>query len=196
MNKSTFLLVLTILIGTVSFSQTEQKDETKNTLNNQFELFYRKSSNYQEYKVVKKAWLLDYEKNVTDSLKVSKQNLLKATIAQNSAQKKADSLKTSLENLQISYKKLTDEKQQLSFLGISMFKDNFRMLTYLIILILILLAGLFFYKFKESNTITNAATQNLSELEDEFAEYKKRAIEREQQVRRQLQDELNKQKKK
>ncbi|MCB0431897.1 MAG: tRNA (guanine-N1)-methyltransferase, partial [Mangrovimonas sp.] len=64
-----------------------------------------------------------------------------------------------------------------------------------IIGILLALLGFFIYKFKNSNTITKESKKALADIELEFEEHRKVALEREQKVRRQLQDELNKQKK-
>lgn len=52
----------------------------------------------------------------------------------------------------------------------------------------------FIYKFKNSNAVTKQAKKSLEETEEEFEEHRKIALEREQKVRRQLQDEINKQK--
>jgi len=52
----------------------------------------------------------------------------------------------------------------------------------------------FIYKFKNSNAITKAARKSLEETELEFEEHRRVALEREQKVRRQLQDEINKHK--
>ncbi len=60
---------------------------------------------------------------------------------------------------------------------------------------LLALLLLFIYKFKNSNSITREANHNLAEIEEEFDDHRRTALEREQKVRRQLQDEINKQKK-
>jgi hypothetical protein len=52
----------------------------------------------------------------------------------------------------------------------------------------------FIYKFKNSNTLTRQAKFKLEEVESEFEEHRRIALEREQKVRRQLQDEINKNK--
>jgi hypothetical protein len=52
----------------------------------------------------------------------------------------------------------------------------------------------FVYKFNNSNVVTKEAKLALAEMEEEFEEHRKVALEREQKVRRQLQDEINKQK--
>ncbi len=54
---------------------------------------------------------------------------------------------------------------------------------------------IFIGRFKQSNSITKDIKNRLKETEEEFDNHRKVALEREQKVRRQLQDELNKQKK-
>jgi len=50
----------------------------------------------------------------------------------------------------------------------------------------------FIYRFRNSNLVTVATRNNLEEVQEEFESYKKRALEREQKVRRELQNVLNK----
>jgi len=75
-----------------------------------------------------------------------------------------------------------------------MSKSGYNMLMWIIIAGLLALLVLFIYKFKNSNSVTKQAKNALAEIEEEFEEHRKVALEREQKVRRQLQDELNKQK--
>ena len=52
----------------------------------------------------------------------------------------------------------------------------------------------FIGKFKRSNSITIDAKKSKAEIEEEYEGHRQRSIEREQKLRRELQDELNKQK--
>ena len=60
---------------------------------------------------------------------------------------------------------------------------------------LVLFLLFFISKFKQSISVTKQTKSNLKEVEDEYEEHRKKALEREQKVMRRLQDELNKQKK-
>jgi len=75
-----------------------------------------------------------------------------------------------------------------------MSKAIYKMVMWFIIAVLLALLAYFIYKFKNSNTITREAKKSLLDIEEEFEEHRKTAVEREQKVRRQLQDEINKQK--
>jgi hypothetical protein len=73
-------------------------------------------------------------------------------------------------------------------------KTNYNILMWSIIAALLSLLLFFIYKFKNSNALTREAKLKLDEVETEFEEHRRTALEREQKVRRQLQDELNKNK--
>jgi hypothetical protein len=82
----------------------------------------------------------------------------------------------------------------MSLFGMLMSKSGYNILMWSIIGGLLAFLLFFIYKYKNSNAITRDANKSLAEIEEEFEEHRKIALEREQKVRRQLQDELNKQK--
>jgi hypothetical protein len=53
----------------------------------------------------------------------------------------------------------------------------------------------FIYKFRSSNTLTQQAKSALADLEEEYEQHRRRALEREQKISRELHDERNKNKK-
>ena len=61
------------------------------------------------------------------------------------------------------------------------------------IVILLLIALLvFIFQFKNGKVVASQAKTDLSKLQDEFEEFRKKALKREQEMMRKLQDELNK----
>jgi hypothetical protein len=50
----------------------------------------------------------------------------------------------------------------------------------------------FIFKFSSSNVLTKEAQNSLLDVEQEFEQHRKKSLEREQKLRRQLQDEVNK----
>lgn len=73
-------------------------------------------------------------------------------------------------------------------------KTGYNSILWTIIAALTALLAFFISKFKRSNAITIEAKKNKAEIEKEYDEHKQRSLEREQLLRRELQDELNKQK--
>lgn len=200
MNKIKYLAVLTFLFSATVFAQTENDDDDKLSLNSgtidsQFEYVIQRSNNYQDYKVIKKVWLYTLKAHTMDSLNAIQKNLNDTKAVVNTQAKEIDNLKASLSETQNTLNETNLEKDSMSLFGIPMSKGGYNVLMWSIIGALLGLLLLFIYKFKNSNIITTEARKALSEIEEEFEEHRKVALEREQKVRRQLQDEINKHKK-
>ena len=129
-----------------------------------------------------------------DSLNTLKTKLNNSKNTVNTQQKEIEDLKTKLNSTESTLNATNLEKDSMSLLGMQMSKTNYNMLMWVIIACLLALFILFVYKFKNSNAITRDAKKALEEIEEEFDEHRRTALEREQKVRRQLQDEINKQK--
>lgn len=194
-------LLIIALVSTTSFagfSQNNTEEEElsldKGSIDNQFEYVIRRSNNYQEFKVVKKTWLNTLKANTIDSLKAVHKDLADTKARVDMQAKEISDLKSSLESTQTNLDTTRNEKDNISLFGMQMSKASYKSIMWFIIAFLLVLLGLFIYKFKNSNDITRQAKKNLADIEDEFEEHRKTAVEREQKVRRQLQDEINKQK--
>ena len=175
-----------------NISSQNINEVTDSSINSQFNLLYKKSSNYKQYKVINKQRYFLLKKNVLDSLLTLKnkiftnKQLLKEK--KNQIQKLNSTLNLAQEKLTISLAK----NNQISFFGFFISKTTYKVFVWF--LIFILLGGLlyFFYLFKNSNILTEAAKQNLLDVEKEFEQHRKKSIEREQKLRRELLNEINK----
>ena len=194
--KTHLLLAFTLLfiISNVQ-SQTTKQFIDSGSVNNQFENLIKNSNKYQDYKVVKLNWLLKLKSNINDSILASKEDILNATYTINKQKKVIDSLNTSFSNTKNEIATLKTQITTISFLGIDFEKGLFKTIMLSIIGGLILFLLFFISKFKQSISVTKQTKSNLKEVEDEYEEHRKKALEREQKVMRRLQDELNKQKK-
>lgn len=188
--KKAIILSATLLTYTLSsYAQSEA-----NTIENQFNTLLSQSNNWQHYKVVEKNKLLHIQQNVKDSI-----GRLQTTIGQNNQvlmeQKTTiDSLSAQLKGVQKDLTQAIEQENNLDFIGISTHKTTFKVIVWSIILVLLLIVGLLFTQYKRSFTTTKNARTKQLEAEHELEEYKKLALEREQKIRRQLQDEINKNK--
>jgi len=197
--KKKILYVLLLLSISVNAQISEDTNEIKQsldngTIENQFDFLIKKSGRYQEYKVIKKVWIFKMKDNVLDSIKafntkISSQQteISKQLNTINELNSKVSEVTKSLENVNL-------EKNSMQLFGMNMDKPIYNSLLWSIIGGLVLVAGIFIFKFNNSNQITTNANQKLADLEEEFTQHRASAIEREQKVRRQLQDELNKNK--
>ncbi len=199
-----FLIAILVLMGGFSSAQTNQNVDqlslNSGTIDSQFEFVFRKSGNFkgtngQAYEAVKSSWLYTLRNHVNDSLKSIRKNLSDTQAVVKSQSNEIAELKSNLANTKETLDKTNIEKDSMSLLGLQMSKVGYNSLLWTIIAALLALLLFFIYKFKNSNAVTRQAKQNLEEIEEEFEEHRKTALEREQKVRRQLQDEINKQKK-
>ncbi len=199
----TLLFVLAIFAFNINSAQeetdTEELSLDKGSIDSQFDYIYKKSGNYRadgkRYEVVRIVSLDKLRKNVLDSLNASykKEAELNATIAGHEAT--ISSLNNKLEETTKNLASVTEQKDSMSFLGILVSKGTYNFILWTIIAGLLLLFLLFVYKFRRSNTLTQEAKTALSEVEVEYEDHRRRALEREQKISRQLQDEINKYKK-
>lgn len=192
------------LFFTIAFicalSINAQENEPKQTLDsgtieNQFDYLIKKSNRYQEYKVVKRAWLDRLKKAVDDSLNVVKKELVDTKVTLNEKEAEIVTLTNSLNTTNETVSNLNNEKDSISFFGMLISKPMYNTTLWSIITILLVALLFFVFKFNNSNAITREAKDKFSELEIEYENHRQRSLEREQQIRRKLQDEINKQKK-
>ncbi|NRD23381.1 tRNA (guanine-N1)-methyltransferase [Winogradskyella litoriviva] len=198
LTKVSVILLVTFSLQTIK-AQTETETEEKLSLNsgtidNQFEYLIRKSGKYQEYKVVKRTWLYTLKSHVADTLKAVHKDLSDTQAVVKKQADEIESLKSNLANTETTLNATNEEKDNISLFGIQTSKASYKVLMWSIIGALFALLLLFIYKFKGSNSSTREAKRKLEEVEIEFEDHRRTALEREQKVRRQLQDELNKQK--
>ena len=161
--KSLYLLILLLLISTVSISQETKKDTL--SIEGKFDLIYKTSSSYKEFKVIRKSRFQNLKNDVNEVLGI----------------------------LDLDMKLLITKKNSISFLGIQLNKSTYTITVWSIILLLIIALFYFIYQYKNSYQIILHAKKNVLEAENELANNMKKSLEREQKLRRQLQDEINKQ---
>ncbi|MFC4722159.1 tRNA (guanine-N1)-methyltransferase [Geojedonia litorea] len=199
--KTVFLTSLTLVLSaSINAQDNTDQDEEKLSLNegtidNQFEYVIQRSNNYQDYKVVKKNWLYALKAHTIDSLNAVKNELTETQNTVNTQASEINQLKTNLANTKTSLDNTIKEKDSMALFGMQMSKGGYNGLMWTIIAGLLALLLFFIFKFKNSNAITSQAKKALAETEEEYEEHRRTALEREQKVRRQLQDEINKQKK-
>lgn len=199
------VIVITIFAITTSFSQidttatTPELSLSESTISDQFEYVIQKSTNWKDdkgrvFEVVRKQWLDQLKAHTLDSLQLitKKYNSTLTTIA--TQEKNIKALQDKLNNTQINLDTITSKKDEISLFGMNLSKAGYNSLLFSVIALLLGLLGFFVFKFKNSNVLTKAAQKQLTDVETEFDEHRRNALEREQKVRRKLQDEINKNK--
>lgn len=172
-----------------SFSQ--QKDTI--SIKGNFDLIYNTSSTYKEYKIVRKSRLNNLRNKVSDSVKQLNNDL-------NLKGQRINKLEQDLNNINKVLLKNIAEKtsairlqNSIFFFGIELKKSSYKFMVWMIFILLVGVLSYFIFKYKNSFLTILEAKENLLQAEEELVMFKKKSIESDQKLRRQLQDEINKQ---
>jgi hypothetical protein len=203
MKKTLQLLTYSITIwlstsGIVLFSQetTEKPSIGKGSIESQFNYVLYRSEKYEDYKMVKSWWLYTLKAQVIDTLKALHENLRDTQNLLSAKNIEITSLKTDMQTLNNKLDIALKEKSSMKFLGIKMDKIIYNSILWLIIAALLVILLTFMILFKRSNAVTIRIKSELTETRNEYEDYRKRTLVREQQIVRQLYDEILKYKSK
>ena len=187
-----FITVLLLSLVSFSYAQDNIQTDQKNPIDAQFESIINESNNYQDYKVVKKVRLNELQRNTENHINGLNEEIQNLENNINSQKASIDSLEEDLTNTQNELAKVNEEKGSISFLGIPLEKGTYNGIVWSIIALLVVGLGFFIMQFKNSNSQTQVAKQNLKIAEDELEELRRKALEKEQKLGRMLQGERNK----
>ena len=188
------LFILTDIQGQAQRTPIQELSLNEGTIDNQFEFVIRRSNSWQDFKVIKKNWMYTLKAHTIDSLNALHKQLDSTRSVVSQQKTEIGELRDNLNNTQSTLDATNLEKDSMKLFGMQMSKGAYNTLLWSIIAGLFTLLLVFIFKFRSSNAITRAAKRSLEETELEFEEHRRVALEREQKVRRQLQDEINKQK--
>lgn len=175
--------------------KAQNTDPLKASLDEQFEHVFQKSQKYQNYKVVSINNFNHLKKSSLDTLKFYKQDSKSLILKIDEVTNQVDVLHKELQLKNQEIKGLLEAQKSVSFLGVNINKNLFSVVILSVVGGLLLLLVLFIMKFKSAKSQANDAVDRLSRVEDEYVEYKRKSMEKEQQLGRKLQDEINKNRK-
>ena len=193
--KKILLLTLPLFLFTLSVSAQDSIQVRKNTLNDQMTDAFDNSNSYQEYKVVKKTQLATLKRNILDSVSSLEKKIYSQESELAQQRSEVDSLRQNLKNTQKNLSSSKEKEDGIEFFGILTSKSVYNTIMWSIILVLLAAGGFLFYRFLNSSKITNTAELKMAEMEIELEDYRRNSLEREQKLRRKLQDEINKNRK-
>lgn len=185
-------IVLTISL--LAFTTIVNSQTTKKSIDDQFTSLINESSNWQSYKVVEKGKLNQLQNNVLEAINQLQSEINSNKVAFEKQKASLDTITLKLTTTEEALSEALNRENNLEVIGIPTSKSTFKLLVCIVVAILLLALGGLFIQFKKSYSDTKDAQKKLIETEEELEELKKRSLEREQKIRRQLQDEINKNK--
>lgn len=164
------------------------------SIDDQFKDLINKSNSYKGYKVVKKEKFNKLRKNVSDSIAVLENNIVTKT---SEIEKQISNINLLTAELASTKEKLIISKEKengIYFLGVLTDKSTYSFIAFSLLGILTLIIIVLFIKYKSGFDIIKTTKIKLRETDDELDNLRQRSLGREQQLRRKLQDEINKKK--
>lgn len=184
------LFLFFLLIVPPVFGQTLQEKLRTTTLDSQFVLLNAQSRSHDAYfKIIRRGNLDIIRKNVSDSIGNYKKEI--ATLRENAGAHTGtvNTLQDSVQQLSIAWQAEQEKSANISFLGINFSKGSYHTMVWIIIAVLAsaFLGTFFAFRKAKSDTLENKNT--VDELQEELQTVRKKNLEREQQLKRQLLDE-------
>ena len=196
MNKI-FLVTFTVLnlITSSVIGQNKniaQPELDSGTIEQQFDYIITKSTKFKEFQLIRKVSILKVKAHTLDSLKTVKKDLVTANKSISQIKGKIGQLQSEVITLKDEIETISTAVDNISFLGTPLSKSAYNSVVWSIIVVLLLALIVFIAQFKKSNMVTKRTNNDLSKIEIEFESFKKKAMKKEQEVMRKLQDEINK----
>jgi chromosome segregation ATPase len=188
------ILLLIIVSGSLAYSQPASKAvEDKNlNLNERFQEMKSGSQTFKDYKVIKESVLDKVWVITADTIKRKEQRLSDAKSQIASLQEELKSTRNSMEAQQASIKDVIYDSTHISVLGIPFPKGIFLILAAAIIGGLAFALSLFLARMKMLNGQVKEKALIADAITNEFEEFKKKAMEKQTKLSRELQNERNK----
>ena len=192
--KSLHFLLFALLFSSLSFSQdnSDEVQEQEPSASQKLKTVVDKANNFEEYKVIEKVKINSAIRGVFEEYEALTAEISELKDSIQSQDQQVQSLKKEVSGLNTELTNLQNEKDEILFLGMAFSKSGYNTLVWSIIGVLIVLLLFFIFKFNRSNLLTKEAKQNLKNLDADYENYKRVALEKQQKLGRQLQDEKNK----
>lgn len=162
------------------------------TVKERFQLMKTKSQTYQDYKVIKEYVLDGVLKIIQDSLQ-AKDNALRSVKADvNRLKEELNQVNLVLKQKDQSMAEIVHASTHITVIGIDFQKKSFLTLVVLLLVALLLVVAFFAARLKMFHTVMREKSELLDIVSKEYEDYKRKALEKQTKLSRELQDERNK----
>jgi hypothetical protein len=183
-----------MLASSLSFAQTSNvsPDEKSFTLQQHYSTMKSKAETYQDYKVVKEYVLDGVWKIMMDSMKAQKLSVALERQAVSKLEVDLRAVKDTIANERAAVAHIVYDSQHISVLGVNFNKNMFIILVAALLALLLFIGGAMLTKIKLLQATTKEKIATADGIAREFNEFKKKTMEKQIKLARELQDERNK----
>ncbi len=180
-----------ILFFQVSIAQQNETPKDQ-TLNQQYNTLIEKSETFNDYKVLKKNKLNAFWKTVSDSVSLADKSKREALATINVKKAQIEELNSVIKTKDEELATGEEEKSNISVAGIQVNKSSYAVISVILPVALLGVIGFLIVRIRMYHQTTSTAQKELKTMENECNDYKKRALDTQIKLNRELQTERNK----
>ena len=193
MKRTTILLICVLaVVGVSAQTASDALERDNQTLRERYLVMKNKSQNYQEYKVIKEHILDGMWRIIQDSLDHKQAAIRQAKAEIGNLNKELDENKAALKAKEESMQDVLYASTHISVLGIDFDKGFFAGMVGVMLLVLGLVIGVIYYTMKMMRKNLAEKLDLMNSISAEYEDYKRRAMEKQTKLSRELQNERNK----
>lgn len=193
MKRTTLLLICVLAAAGVSAQTASDALSIDNqTLRERYLVMKNKSQNYQEYKVIKENILDGMWRIVQDSISAKEAAIRQAKGEINRLNQELNQNKAALKEKEESMQDVSYASTHISVLGIDFNKGFFAGMVGVILLILGLVIAVIYYTLQMMRKNLAEKIELMNSISSEYEDYKRRAMDKQTKLSRELQNERNK----
>ncbi len=193
MKRTTILLIcLLAVVGVSAQTASDALERDNQTLRERYLLMKNKSQNYQEYKVIKSHILDGMWRIIEDSLDAKQASIRQAHVEIDKLNRELDENKATLKAKEESMQDILYASTHISVLGIDFDKGFFAAMVGVIVFLLGLVIAVIYYSMKMMRQNLAEKVDLMNSISAEYEDYKRRAMDKQTKLSRELQNERNK----
>lgn len=193
MKRTTILLICVLAVVGVSAQTANDALERDNqTLRERYLVMKNKSQSYQDYKVIKEFILEGMWKIVLDTLDAKQASIRQAHGEINKLNQELAENKNVLKAKEESMQDVLYASTHITVLGIDFTKGFFAGMVGVILLVLGLIIAVIYYTLKMMRRNMSEKVELMNSISSEYEDYKRKAMDKQTKLSRELQNERNK----
>jgi len=184
--------MLVFIVGAL-YAQPDQKapDDNELSLKARYKEMKSSSQTFKDYKVIKEVVLDKFWQIATDSVAKKRQELAEAKNEITFLQGELNTARATMQEQHDSIKEVIFDSTHITVMGVPFSKNIFLLLSAAVIGSLIFIVSLAFARVKIANGLAKEKTLIADSISHEFEDFKKKSMEKQTKLSRELQSERN-----
>lgn len=189
--KTLCLTSLMSLFFAMNTIVAQQKEAVADSIDKEINELIESSSEYNGYKNIRQYKIDNLQKSIKEQVNELDARIEALNEKNAEKQEQIERFKKDLDERNKEIEEIEKSKSEISFLGMNTLKSTYKTAVGIIIGVLVLFLLVFFSRYRSSQKTTKVSRKNLRSLEEEYEAYRKKALESQQKLGRELQDVRN-----